>query len=194
MSWLLRGVVMLLVTTGVAACERGMHDMYDQPRYRQGSASALFDDGNAARRAPSGSVARGSGPYAMSSSGQQLQAADDRPPAVTMALLQRGRERYDIYCAACHGLGGEGDGIVVQRGFPAPPTYHQDRLRQAPDSHFAEVIAHGYGVMYPYGDRVAPADRWAIVAYIRALQLSRHAPVEHLPARDRAALSEGGMR
>ncbi len=98
-----------------------------------------------------------------------------------MALLQRGRERFDVYCSPCHSVVGDGDGMVVRRGFPAPPSYHIERLRAAPDHHFYDVITHGYGVMYPYGDRVAPDDRWAIVAYIRALQLSQHAAASDAP-------------
>ena len=94
------------------------------------------------------------------------------PPPVTPALLARGRERFDIFCAPCHGLDGTGDGRVVQRGFPHPPSYLSGRLRDAPADHFLDVITNGFGVMYPYADRVAPADRWAIVAYIRALQLA----------------------
>ncbi len=112
--------------------------------------------------------------------------ANPLPP--TAALLQRGRERFDIYCAPCHGRSGYGDGMVVRRGFPAPPSYHTDALRHAPDSHFYQVITHGYGVMYPYAARVSPRDRWAIVAYIRALQLSQHAPRDVLTAQDLARL------
>ena len=97
-------------------------------------------------------------------------APEPPPPPVTLALLERGRERFDIYCAVCHGFTGYGDGMVVQRGFPAPPSYHIERLRRAPIQHFYDVITNGYGIMYSYAQRVAPADRWAIVAYIRALQ------------------------
>lgn len=104
------------------------------------------------------------------------------------ALLARGRERFEIYCAVCHGYTGEGDGRIVQRGMPHPPSYLEDRLRAAPDSHFLTVIANGYGAMYSYADRVAPEDRWAIVAYIRALQLAGHAEAANLPPKDREAL------
>lgn len=107
--------------------------------------------------------------------------ADTAPPPLSLALLQRGRQRFGIYCAPCHGPAGDGHGIIVQRGFPAPPPYTIDRLRAAPTSHFVDVIANGYGVMFSYADRVAPSDRWAIAAYIRALQQSQHAELASLP-------------
>ena len=103
------------------------------------------------------------------------------PPPVTAALLARGRERFGIFCSPCHGLAGDGDGIIVAHGFPAPPSYHIDRLLAAPAQHFYDVISHGYGVMFAYDDRVPPHDRWAIAAYIRALQLSRRAKVAEVP-------------
>jgi mono/diheme cytochrome c family protein len=99
---------------------------------------------------------------------------------VAMELLRRGQERYNIYCAPCHSPLGDGDGMVARRGFPHPPSYHSDRLRQAPDRHFYDVMTKGYGIMAPYADRVAPEERWAIVAYIRALQLSQYARIEDL--------------
>jgi mono/diheme cytochrome c family protein len=95
--------------------------------------------------------------------------------------LERGRARFDIYCAPCHGLAGDGDGVIVAHGFPKPPSYHIDRLLAAPPGHFYNVITHGYGVMFSYGDRVDPHDRWAITAYIRALQMSRRATVAEVP-------------
>jgi mono/diheme cytochrome c family protein len=99
-----------------------------------------------------------------------------KPPPLTLALIQRGQQRFRIDCAPCHSELGDGRGMVVQRGFPAPPSYHIDRLRQAPTQHFYDVITQGYGAMYSFAGRVAPADRWAIAAYIRALQLSQHPP------------------
>lgn len=207
----------------LAGCERAMHDMYQQPKDGKGKPSTLFADGSSQRTAPAGVVAYSGDEPADTSSGRQgrlypptYRSRDvfpvdaggtphaapgaptptprTNPRPITPALLQRGQQRYEIYCAACHGLAGDGDGMVVQRGFPAPPSYHSNRLRQAPDSHFYDVITHGYGVMYPYADRVAPADRWAIVAYVRALQLSRHLPAARLSARDRAILDAGGVR
>jgi mono/diheme cytochrome c family protein len=97
------------------------------------------------------------------------------PYPVTLALLERGQQRYEIHCVPCHSPVGDGDGMIARRGFPHPPSYHIDRLRRAPDRHFYDVISNGYGVMYAYGDRVSPQDRWAIVAYIRALQRSQGA-------------------
>jgi mono/diheme cytochrome c family protein len=110
------------------------------------------------------------------------------PPPVTMALLARGQQRFGIYCTPCHSKLGNGQGMIVQRGFPAPPSYYIDRLRQAPNQHFYDVITHGYGVMYSYADRVSPADRWAIIAYIRALQASASASIADVPPDQRQAL------
>ena len=105
-----------------------------------------------------------------------------------MQTLARGRERYDIYCSPCHSIAGDGDGMVARRGFPHPPSYHSDKLRNAPDAHFYNVITNGYGVMYSYADRVEPRDRWAIIAYIRALQLSQNARIDDVPPEHRAEL------
>ena len=110
------------------------------------------------------------------------------PPAVTLALLKRGQQRFDIDCAPCHSRVGDGNGMIVQRGFPHPPSYYSDALRNAPNQHFYDVITHGYGVMFPYADRVDPADRWAIVAYIRALQASGSGSLADVPQNMRKAL------
>jgi mono/diheme cytochrome c family protein len=115
-------------------------------------------------------------------------AVDTSAPPLSLVLLQRGRERFGIYCAPCHGPTGDGHGMIVQRGFPAPPPYTSDRLLTMPTSHFVDVITNGYGVMFSYADRVAPEDRWAIAAYIRALQQSQHAEVASLPPELRAKL------
>lgn len=102
-------------------------------------------------------------------------------PTLTPALLQRGQERFRIFCAPCHSELGDGHGMIVQRGFPPPPSYHTPRLREAPTQHFYDVITQGYGAMYPFADRVPPQDRWAIAAYIRALQRSQNATRSQLP-------------
>jgi mono/diheme cytochrome c family protein len=111
------------------------------------------------------------------------------PFPVTRAVLERGRQRFEINCVPCHGETGEGNGIVVQRGFPAPPSYHIERLRAAPVGHFFDVMTRGYGVMYSYATRVTPEDRWAIAAYIRALQLSENAKLGDMPTNEIAKLN-----
>jgi len=196
----------LLLAT-LAGCERAMHNMYDQARYDPNEPSTLFADGRSVRPPPAGSVAMAMGDLAATSSSRRGQqevaaraAAAASAPRVTPALLQRGQERFDIYCQPCHSRAGDGDGPVVRRGFPHPPSFHEQRLRDAPDRHFFDVITNGHGVMYSYADRVTPQDRWAIVAYIRALQLSQNAAVAQLPAAVRASLppapaaSSGGPR
>jgi mono/diheme cytochrome c family protein len=110
------------------------------------------------------------------------------PIPLTSELLERGRERFDIYCAVCHGRDGMGEGMIVRRGFPKPPSLHEARLRSAPVGHFYDVITQGYGVMYSYAARIQPSDRWAIVAYIRALQLSQNAALSDLAPIDRDKL------
>ncbi len=180
MRWLL--VFSLFFLGG---CEKLVRNMYDQPRYKPMHASPLFGDGTSARSPVPGTVAAASGVSAGTSSGRlganleeersRLERAQTMPLPITMALLQRGRERFDIYCAPCHSPLGDGDGMVARRGFPHPPSYHTDRLRNAPDRHFFDVMTNGYGVMRPYSDRIPPEDRWAIVSYIRALQLSQYA-------------------
>jgi len=110
------------------------------------------------------------------------------PPKLGLALLQRGQQRFRIYCTPCHSELGDGNGMIVQRGFPHPPSYHIERLRDAPTQHFFDVMTHGLGDMYSFAARVAPEDRWAIASYIRALQLSQHATVASLSDAQRQAL------
>ena len=136
-----------------------------------------------ARDRPSEAVA--AGPVAGTVARETI---DEAPPRLDLALLARGRERFDIFCAPCHGRTGEGKGMIVQRGFPQPPSYHSDRLRAASEQHFYDVISKGTGAMFAYGSRIAPRDRWAIVAYIRALQLSQHSAVAALAPAAREAL------
>jgi len=186
---------LLLGLLALAGCERGLHQMYDQPRYTPLAPSTLFADGNSARPQAAGTVPAAAGALAAASSGRAGTLAGGevpqaRPLPVTAGLLARGRERFGIYCAPCHGAAGDGQGMIVQRGFPAPPSYHSERLREAPDRHFYEVISDGYGAMYGYADRITPDDRWAIIAYIRALQLSQHAPAALLAETDRRRLQE----
>jgi len=197
----MKAPALLLMTACVllAGCERAKQDMYDQPRFKPYRESPLFSNRDSSRPLPSDTVEHARGNLSGTSSGrvgeQQARAFDAAeraqtfPHPVTRALLEHGRERFDIYCSPCHSVAGDGDGLVARRGFPHPPSYHIDRLRNAPDRHFYDVITNGYGVMYSYADRVSPPDRWAIVAYIRALQLSQAAAVASLPSEVRAKLS-----
>jgi mono/diheme cytochrome c family protein len=153
----------------LAGCGRSMTEQRKLTTY---SPTALWPDGTSARPLPADVVAQGD---------VERAATAKNPPVVTEALLARGRGRFDIFCAPCHGLAGDGDGVIVNHGFPAPPSYHIDRLLAAPAQHFYDVITDGYGVMFSYADRVQPHDRWAIAAYIRALQLSRRARVAEVP-------------
>ncbi|MBV8926912.1 MAG: cytochrome c [Bradyrhizobium sp.] len=153
----------------LAGCDVSMTEQRKLATY---SPTALWPDGTTARPLPAGVVAQGD---------VERAALAKNPPPVSDALLARGRERYDIFCGPCHGLAGDGDGVIVMHGFPAPPSYHIDRLLAAPAQHFFDVMTDGYGVMFSYADRVPPHDRWAIAAYIRALQLSRRAEIAEIP-------------
>jgi len=149
--------------------------MTEQRKYKTYAPSTFWADGASARPLPDGVVAEG----------DLAPAAEGTPPEVSPTLVARGRERFDIYCAPCHGLAGDADGIIVAHGFPKPPSLHSEHLLAAPAQHIYDTITRGAGVMYSYADRVEPHDRWAIVAYIRALQLSRRAVVAEVPeARD----------
>ncbi len=183
--------VAALSLAALSGCEKGLHEMYDQAKYKPLTPTLLFDDGNSSRPQVPGTLPYSSGALAGASSGRAARL-DVNPLPISEALLERGRERFNIYCAPCHSRAGDGDGMIARRGFPAPPSYHIARLRDAPDSHFYAVISEGYGAMYPYADRIAPADRWAIVAYIRALQLSQNAPAASLDAHDLARLGGDG--
>jgi mono/diheme cytochrome c family protein len=165
-----RRTALLLAALALAGCKD--QSMREQKRYDVYEPAVLWPDGTEARPLPEGAVAQGDLARA---------AALAQPPTVTPALLSRGQERYEIFCTPCHGLAGYGDGMIVARGFPKPPPYHTARLRAAPAQHFVDVITNGYGVMYAYAARVAPQDRWAIAAYIRALQLSQGAQVASVP-------------
>lgn len=165
-------------------------DMFDQPKSKPLAESDFFDDRAMSRPIPLHTVARGrlAEDEAFHSGMIGTNLIVEFPIQITGAVLERGRERYDIYCAVCHGRTGAGNGIIVQRGFPAPPSYHIERLRAAPVGHYYDVMTRGYGVMYSYSTRVEPTDRWAITAYIRALQLSQRASLEDVPADERPQL------
>jgi mono/diheme cytochrome c family protein len=169
--------------------------MHVQPRYNPFDPSDFFEDGQSARLPVEGTIPRGEmtlGPEELLYTGKVNGApAEVFPFPITREALDRGRERFNIYCTPCHGMSGDGDGMIVQRGFRRPPSFHTDALRNAPAGHFFDVITNGFGVMYPYGSRVPPRDRWAIVSYIRALQLSRQAAIEDVPEAARGILQDG---
>ena len=164
-----------------------------QPYYRPYAASDVFADGSSARPLPADTVARGQiGDDTLLFTGKDDTGQDSTqfPFPVTREVLERGRDRYEIYCVPCHGYTGDGDGLVVQRGFNPPPSYNSERLRQAPVGHFFEVMTRGFGAMPSYATQVPVRDRWAIVAYIRALQLSQHASLDDAPPDARAQLEQ----
>lgn len=165
-------------------------DMHLQPKYLPYAPTEFFHDGRSERQPVEGTVARGQLRLdELFYTGKENGVESNRFPfSITRADLERGRERYNIYCTPCHDYTGSGDGMIVQRGFPHPPSYHIDRLRNAPAGHFFDVMTNGFGAMYSYGSRIDPADRWRIVAYIRALQMSQHAAVQDVPAEERSKL------
>ncbi|PWT80906.1 MAG: quinol:cytochrome C oxidoreductase [Blastocatellia bacterium] len=178
----------LFLTAGVAAgCNQMMND---EPRYKPLAASDFFADGQSARPQVEGTIARGhlhlnDAYYTGKSDGVLVSAL---PVPLTHDLLARGQERFDIFCSPCHGRLGNGNGVVVERGFRSPPSYHIDRLRTAPIGHFFDVMTNGFGAMSSYASRVPPADRWAIASYVRALQLSQHATLSDAPTNVRQNL------
>ena len=169
-------------------------DMHDQPRQKPLAESAFFVDQRSARPPVPGTVARGhlkdDSPYYTGKSGDT--PTDTLPVPLTPELLRRGQVRFQTFCAPCHGLTGRGDGMIVQRGFKAPLSYHSDRLRQAPIGYFFDVITHGFGAMADYAAQVPVEDRWAVAAYIRALQLSQHATLADVPEEKRPLLDQVG--
>jgi hypothetical protein len=172
-----------------AGCDYLRQDMANQPKNKALSPSPFFEDGRSERPLIENTVARGS-------------LADDAlfvpkdsnnfPLPVNLALVERGEQRYKIFCSPCHGLQGDGNGMVAMRGMKRPPSYHQDRLRQAPNGYFYDNITNGFGQMLGYSAQIPPRDRWAIIAYIRALQLSRNAKAADLPAELRDKLNQDG--
>lgn len=174
-----------------AGCRYLRQDMANQPKNKPLSPSDFFDDGRSERPLVENTVARGS-------------LADDAllvpkdsnafPLPVNRELLERGQDRYRIFCTPCHGLQGDGNGMVAMRGMKHPPSFHEERLRQAPNGYLFDTITNGFGAMYGYSAQIPPRDRWAIVAYVRALQLSRNARVGDLPAELREKLDQAGSR
>jgi mono/diheme cytochrome c family protein len=181
--WVLGGLGLL----AVSGCRR---DMHDQPKFIPLRASTFFTDSRSARPIVAGTVARGRlREDALLYTGK-VDGADATvfPFPVDAKVLARGQDRFDIHCSPCHGRTGQGDGMVVRRGYRHPPTYHQDRLREAPVGHFFDVISNGFGAMPDYAAQVVVEDRWAIAAYIRALQLSEHATIADVPPAERGKL------
>ncbi len=184
-----RLLILAVILSMITSCTA----MEKQPRYQPLQESAFFPDGRSARPIIPGVV-----PYqaieeedayytGMTEDGMLIESI---PAEITLELLERGRERYDIFCSPCHGLDGYGQGMIVQRGFPAPQSFHIDRLRQAPDGHYYNVITNGFGRMFPYDYRVPPDDRWAITAYIRVLQFSQQASLDELPPEAETEMEE----
>ena len=182
-------VTLLAVYT--AACRL---DMHVQPKYKPLDPSTFFRDGRSERPVVPGAVAHGHLRidellYTGKINGV---AANTFPFPITQQDLQRGRDRYNIYCSPCHDYTGSGQGMIEQRAFQRPPSYHIDRLRQAPVGHFFAVMTNGYGAMYSYASRVSPEDRWRVAAYIRALQLSQKATLTDVPESERPRLQGNG--
>lgn len=183
------GRIGIIVTTALltVACRQ---DMHDQPKYRPLMASGFFTDGMASRSAIEGTVARGQltadDHLYQGRSGKEL--ATTFPFQIAKSDVERGRQRYNIYCTPCHGMAGYGEGMVVRRGFRHPPSFHIDRMREAPVGHYFDVISNGFGAMPSYASRIPVKDRWAIIAYVRALQLSQNAHLEELTPDEQAKL------
>jgi len=181
------GLLLCGVALAVAACRQ---DMHDQPRYKPLAQSDFFADGRAARAPVAGTVARGhlrDDPHLYT--GRSVDAfVREFPFKVTAEVLARGRERYGIFCTPCHGRVGDGRGMVARRGLATPASFHIDRLRDAEEGYLFDVISNGFGRMYGYAPQIGVADRWAIVAYLRALQLSQNARLADVPRAERAGL------
>jgi len=179
---------LLPVLIALSACRQ---DMHDAPRYEPLEESRFFTDGQASRLLPAGTVARGqlrADDLLYRGVGPDGGFATELPVPVTKALLERGRERFEIFCSPCHGRTGDGRGMIVQRGFKAPQTFHQDRLRNMPIGYTFDVMTNGFGQMSSYVSQVPVEDRWAIAAWVQTLQLAQHAPADRLSAAERARL------
>jgi hypothetical protein len=175
----LRVSLSLLAALALFLCGCDRKTMHNQGRVKPLEPSGFFVDGKSSRSLLPGTVARSALTGIRTSSQRELGGSGKYPFEITEDVLHRGQERFNIHCSVCHGYLGDGRGMVVQRGFTQPPSFHEPRLRDVePDQHYYDVISNGWGAMYSYGDRLSPSDRWAIIAYIRALQISQHAPPE----------------
>ena len=189
-----RHLIAPLLLLLLAGCRQ---DMHDQPKFIPLRPSDFFADGRSARPLPEGTVARGhlnEDVAFYTGKGPDGKDLNTFPVSVTKDLILRGQQRFNIYCTPCHSRLGDGNGMVVQRGYRHPPSYHIDRLRQAPPGHFFDVITNGFGAMPDYAAQIPPADRWAIVSYIRALQYSQQASINDVPPDARGRLSTGGAQ
>ncbi len=187
----LHPLLLVAAGSGLALLTGCRQDMHDQPSYKPYAQSSFWPDQRSARPAIDGAVARGK--LKTDTRLWKGRAADgtfitEIPMPVTKALLMRGQQRYNIYCTPCHGRTGEGEGMVVQRGFKHPPTYHSDRLRQQPPGYIFDVISNGFGSMVSYASRIPMEDRWAITAYVKVLQFSQNATNADVPEADRGRI------
>jgi mono/diheme cytochrome c family protein len=181
MKMLLQLILIAAVAVSVGACRQ---DMHDQPRYE------TYEEGAAGRVPVEGTVARGSlaVPVVPTTMTGTAATANAFPFAITAEILARGQDRFNINCAPCHSKIGDGNGMIVQRGFKRPPSYHEERLRNSPASYFYDVMTNGFGAMASYSDKLSPEDRWKVAAYIRVLQVSQNAKIEDVPASERGKL------
>ena len=190
-----RAATLLAIVLLLSACG---NNMADQPAVRPLQGSEFFADGSGMRPPLEGTVSRRAGAVdPVFTTGQNASGLlTELPVALTLELLQRGQERYDIFCAVCHGHTGDGDGMVVTRGFPAPASFHEQRLLDASVGYYFNAMTNGFGRMYSYASRIPAEDRWAIAGYVKALQLSQNATLDDVPASVRLELesSEGRVR
>jgi hypothetical protein len=185
------GAVLIALAAGVG-CRQ---DMHDQPKYIPLRPSDFFGDGRSERPLIEGTVARGhldDDTAYYTGRGPDGTFVNEFPFPVTKEVVERGQNRFNIYCAPCHDRLGNGDGRVVRRGYRHPPSYHIDRLRQVPNGYIYDVITTGFGAMPDYAAQIKPSDRWAIVSYVRALQLAHNAKIDDVPADRRADLNQEG--
>jgi mono/diheme cytochrome c family protein len=185
------GAALIALAAGVG-CRQ---DMQDQPKYIPLRPSAFFGDGRSERPLIEGTVARGhlddDAAY-YTGRGPDGNFVDEFPFPVTKDVVERGQDRFNIYCAPCHDRLGNGNGKIVRRGYRHPPSYHIDRLRHVPNGYIYDVITSGFGAMPDYAAQIQPPDRWAIVSYVRALQLAANGKIDDVPADKRADLNQEG--
>jgi hypothetical protein len=192
----IRGLSIAILAVPAAMLTGCRQDMQDQPKFIPLRPSSFFADGRSERPLVEGTVARG---HLDENTAFYTGKTDDKPVEtmpvpVTRDLLNRGQQRFNIYCSPCHDRLGYGNGMIVQRGYKHPPSYHIDRLRQVPVGYIFDVITNGFGAMPDYAAQIEPADRWAIVAYVRALQLSQDASVNDVPPDAQSQLTKGGTK